>query len=367
MRPAVVADRSHVVVLDSLPHPAAVANGGTLSLLDGFGRGGRGLGYAGEGVVHAPYRADEGLGAGVTIRGVGLQLHHRAPRSWYFRYAEGGAPARDLARRSRARSQVREALAGSAAALAADLAAADTAARGDLVVRHVRAFGHLIRAARLPAADLAALFARHVNPALVAQGRDLPLLFHRLHAENPFLDYEFWRAHRATFSAEQLRRIDAFAELDLAATRRGADPAAVREESLAFLNAFPPGSALHGRAMDAAERGESLAGFRQVLAAEAEAARRAAQLAEIARLEREAYLARLQAEAEAARRRQEELARNPPAPTVNWASAFAVNLSSSSSYQAYRPSETRQLSDFSRRLDNAIHNVGRDYGQGRRY
>lgn len=373
-RPAVVADRAHVVALDVLRQPAAVAAGGVVSLLGGFGRGGIGTFYEGSGHIHAPYLGDGGFGEGVTVRGGNLHLHHRAPVAFYVRYAEGGGSARELARRDRAQRQLLQSFASAAPALEADLAAAGGAEeRAERLVHHVRAHAHLIRAAKLPAPELADAFARYINPALLRHPGELPLLVDLLDRENLWLGYAFLEAHFETFPPEQRVRIETFAGVRRAAVRRGDASETQRAEGLAFLNAFPPGNALHARAMEAARAGVTLAAFRETLAREAELARRMAEIAAAALREREIQEARLAGERAAARWIQQEQERAAAAAAARSAGVSTGGLMgsswsfSSSASTPYTPSATRQLQDFSRQLDIRIHNTGRDYGEGRRY
>jgi hypothetical protein len=371
VRPAVVADGAHIIVMDALTARAAVANGGTLSLLAGI------RGYAdsfeGQGHVHAPYRGTGRPGEGLTIKGDGLHFHHRAPSRFYVRYYDGGAPPRDLARRVGAREQLLAALANSTPALDADLSATkDIDERGALLSHHIGSHSHLIRAARMSPAALAQAFARHLNPILLKQRDDLPVLIDRMVYENRALEFGFLDAYQKTFPEVERQRIAAFGRIHYNPwSRDGAGSTRDRKASLAFLDKYPPGHPLHARAMKALGVGQQTpAEFEQTLAREAAeaAARMAAAIrAEEARKAQEAYQARLRVEQEAARKRQAELALLPVARSANWGSGWSSGSSSSSSYRPYQPSASRQLQDYSRQLDNHIHNVGRGYGQGRRY
>jgi hypothetical protein len=371
VRPAIAADRAHIFMMDALTARAAVANGGTLSLLAGI------RGYAdafeGQGHVYAPYRGTGRPGEGLTIKGDGLHFHLRAPSRFYVRYYDGAAPPRDLARRVGAREQLLAALANSTPALDADLSATkDIDERGAFLSHHIGSLSHLIRAARMPPAALAQAFARHLNSILLKQRNDLPILVDRMVFENRALDLAFFEAYQKTFPEVERQRLAAFGRIHYNPwSRDGTGSTRDRKASLAFLNKYPPGHHLHARAMRALGVGQqSPAEFEQTLAREAaEAAARAAAAAraEEARKAQEAYQARLRVEQEAARKRQAELARLPVARSANWGSSWSSGSSSSSSYRPYQPSASRQLQDYSRQLDIRIHNVGRDYGQGRRY
>ncbi len=367
-RPAVVADRAHIIVTDTLAARAAVANGGTLSLLAGFQDNADT--FSGQGHVYAPYRGGEGR------RGIiseGLHFHYRPPSRSYAFYSDGGAPPRDLARRANARDQLLTALANATPALEADFSLAkDTDERAALLNHHVGSLNYLIRAARLTPDELAKAFARHLNPILLTQRDELPILVDRMVMENYALDVTFLARYEETFPETERQRIAAFGRIHYSGwTSDGSWKPADRKASLAFLNKYPPGQPLHARAMEFLRAGRgSFVDFERMLAREAaeQAARVAAAIrAEEDRKAQEAYQARLKAEHAAAVKRQAELAAAGAAAmarSVNWGGSSGSWSSSSSSYQ---PSATRQLQDYSRQLDNHLHNVGRGYGQGRRY
>ncbi len=367
-RSAILADQADVFILPPVPNQLTLANG---SRIIAIARPGEGvLGISGTGEAYLPYARDKRL----VLSGAGLRFHGRELHRSEIRYENGADSPRNLIWRTAARERLRNVLEAAAPELIANLDAhRDTATRMDLVRDFTLRMSHLVRAAAPPPEDFARALARLLNPGFLRHHGDLPFLFEALHIDIHGVPVNVARAHLATFDATNRERIRAHFAVISREGLAGQSVGTRQSQRIAYLKSYPPGHYAHGQAFEALVRGEPFADFHARTVAEqarrAQAARllREAEQAAAKRKALEDYEARRKAELEEARQRQAEFwSRYAPQPRNRSSSASGWS-SSSSSYRPYQPSASRQLQDYRRQLDTQIHNVGRGYGQGRRY
>jgi len=362
-RPAIVADNADVFVSHPVPHSVAVTNRGRLIATARPEQ--MTLAISGTGDVYAPFAADRQL----LLAGAGLRFHGRELDHRKIDYQDGAASHRGQIWQAAAREHLWATLEIAAPELIANLdAERDTARRMQLVRDFGDRLGHLFRTAAPPPEEIARNLTRLLNPGFLRHRNDLPFLFEALHVNSRGLPDGVMMPHLATFSAADQARIRANATAIVRPNRAGQTPEARLGERVSYMKSYPPGHYVHGRAMEALARGEPFSEFQGRI--RAEEARRAAAIrqAEARRKDEEANRAVAKAIEDYTRRRQSEMARQSVAQAGSWSNRSAGGWSSSSSsYRPYQPSASRQLQDYRRQLDTQIHNVGRGYGQGRRY
>jgi len=363
-RHAILADRAHIALTGSAPRNVGTANGGRITFLTGFA--GPAV-MSGQGDFDVPFTQ---FPSGALRFVGGVRFHGRISNPRLFEFENGAVFARYALRQQQARRNLQVAIETGSRDLARGF---ELAGSLEERVERMRQFSgrlaFVMRTAKAPSTDIVRAFQRHLTPILMQRRDELPFYFSILGAFDSAIPFEAARNYLNTFPADDVERVRAYTQLSIDRRRdgpTGVSGAEQRRLAHAFLGAYPPGHPMHARAMSELARGASLETFRQTLAREIAERARLARQAEAQRQAMEAYEARRKAELEAARMRRARLAAAPVASPVNWGAGWSSG-GGSSGYTAYQPSASRQLQDYRSQLNNRIHNVGRDYGQGRRY
>lgn len=320
--------------------------------------------------------ADSRTEDSVRIHGEKLHSQVLGRSDRHVRYADGAVDPRLAHVRDSARAHLWAVLADAKSPVTDEVnAAANASERREIMKRLGDRIGHIARAAQPDAADLAKALNDIVGPLMLRRPNEAGDLFEGLYINSRGIPDGVLPAHRSLLPANIQANLRRHGEMIMLAHSLGGAGGyrAGRDVAQGYMRTFPPGHWAHARAMEAARKGQPLEEFRQIIAAEvaarqrlAAAAARTAKLAE-ERKRKEAEAAALQAKLRAQQRWQASA--TPVRASWTWSSS-----SSSSSSSSYRSSSSSSgfSSDFQRQqyrqqLSRHIHNVGRDYGQGRRY